>query len=143
MKKLQLIIAALLLSFSCVPEEKINPEVDFEKMMIRIAELEIAEEHLDSYLFELKKEAKASMDIENGVISIFPMYKEEHPTQITIVEIYADKKAYEAHLKTPHFKTYKTTTMEMVKSLKLIDMNAVDPETMPLIFEKLNPDSVE
>lgn len=31
----------------------------------------------------------------------------------------------------------KTTTLEMVKSLKLIDMSAIAPETMPEIFSKL------
>ncbi len=50
-----------------------------------------------------------------------------------------DRKAYEAHLETPHFKDYKTTTLKMVKSLKLIiDMKAIDGEAMPLIFKKLS-----
>jgi len=66
------------------------------------------------------------------------MYKEQNPTEITIVEIYADKKAYEAHLETPHFKEYKTNTLKMVQSLKLIDMTSIDPTTMHLIFKKLN-----
>ncbi|NVN18574.1 antibiotic biosynthesis monooxygenase [Muricauda sp. HICW] len=106
-------------------------------MIVRIAELEIVEEQLKNYLTELNIEARASMEKESGVISIFPMSHKETPSKITIVEIYADKNAYEAHLETPHFKKYKTTTAEMVKSLKLIDMGAVDLESMPLIFEKL------
>jgi len=72
------------------------------------------------------------------VISIYPMYQKENPTEIRILEIYADKKAYEAHLETPHFKHYKTTTLKMVKSLKLVDMSAIDDQTMPMIFEKMN-----
>jgi quinol monooxygenase YgiN len=52
------------------------------------------------------------------------------------LEIYANKEAYESHLKTPHFQKYKTTTAEMVKDLKLIDMEAIDPESMSLVFKK-------
>jgi hypothetical protein len=40
-------------------------------------------------------------------------------------------------LQTPHFKHYKTTTLNMVKSLKLIDMEAIDSAMMSAIFTKL------
>lgn len=106
--------------------------------MIRISEIEIEPEYLNEYLEILKEEAKASVELEPGVISIYPMSQKENPTEIRILEIYADKKAYEAHLETPHFKHYKTTTLKMVKSLKLIDMNAIDGQTMPIIFKKIN-----
>ena len=76
--------------------------------------------------------------LEPGVISIFPTYQKENPTQVRILEIYANKEAYEKHLKTSHFLEYKTKTLKMVKSLKLVDMEAIDPETMPQIFRKLD-----
>ena len=65
------------------------------------------------------------------------MYQKENPTEIRILEIYADRKACESHLETPHFKDYKATTLKMVHSLKLIDMNAIDGEIMPMIFRKI------
>jgi len=40
-------------------------------------------------------------------------------------------------LQTPHFQHYKTTTQQMVKALKLIDMNSLDKEAMIEIFKKL------
>jgi quinol monooxygenase YgiN len=49
--------------------------------------------------------------------------------------MYANRAAYEAHLKTPHFQKYKSTTSHMVKSLKLVDMQALDPETMSRMFK--------
>jgi len=61
----------------------------------------------------------------------------EQPTQVRIIEIYADKAAYEQHLQTPHFKKYKTSTLKMVKALKLVDMESLDQETMKAIFKKL------
>ena len=105
--------------------------------MIRISEIQIVPEYLDEYISILKGEAEASVRLEPGVISIYPMFQKENLTEIRILEIYTDKKAYEAHLKTPHFIHYKTSTLKMVKSLKLIDMNAIDKETMQLIFKKL------
>ena len=105
--------------------------------MIRIAEIGIKPEYLDEYLSILKEESKASMELESGVISIYPMYQKGNPTEIKILEIYADKEAYESHLETPHFKHYKTTTLKMVNSLKLIEMNAIDGDNMSMIFEKI------
>ena len=111
-----------------------------EEPMIRMAEIEIDTAYLEEYKAILEEEAAASVKREPGVITIFPMYEEDNPAQIKILEIYASRAAYEQHLKTPHFQKYKTTTLNMVKSLKLIDMEAVDMATMPLMFEKLKTD---
>ena len=51
--------------------------------------------------------------------------------------MYQDKESYQLHLKTPHFQKYKTTTLKMVKALKLVDMNAIDPEAMKMLFRKI------
>ena len=107
-------------------------------MMVRISEIEILPEHLDEYKTILKEEAAASVKIEPGVLAIFPMFKKESPTQIRIVEIYANNAAYQSHLQTPHFQHYKTTTLKMVKSLRLVDMAALDNDAMLEIFSKLN-----
>ncbi len=108
--------------------------------MIRIAEIEIDSAHLEEYKAILKEEAAASVRLEPGVITIFPMYEKENPTQIRIMEIYASRAAYEQHLTTPHFQKYKTTTLKMVRSLELVAMEAIDEATMSLIFEKLKTD---
>jgi len=128
--KYSLIVILILLSYCSVYAQKNN-------MMIRISEIEIDSNYLEEYKTILKEESRASVRLEPGVISIYPMYQKENPTQVRILEIYANKEAYELHLITPHFQTYKTTTLKMVKSLKLIDMEAIDAETMPNIFRKL------
>ncbi|WP_229244114.1 putative quinol monooxygenase [Emticicia sp. CRIBPO] len=106
------------------------------KMMIRISEIEIYPEFLTEYKNILKEEAGASVRLEPGVVAIFPMYQREDSTQIRILEMYSDRDAYESHLKTPHFLKYKTTTLKMVKSLKLVDMEGFDYQVIPLIFKK-------
>ncbi len=108
------------------------------EMMVRISEIEIIPEYLSEYNSILKEEAAASVKLEPGVIAIFPMFQKETPAQIRIIEIYANKAAYQNHLKTPHFQHYKTTTLKMVKTLKLVDMDSIDRETMQQIFRKLN-----
>lgn len=123
---------------SCEQQEDSNRTFNSDKMIIRLSEIEIIPEYRDEYLYILKEEAKASVALELGVISIYPMYQKENPTEVRILEIYADKKAYNDHLETPYFKHYKTTTLKMVKSLKLVDMSAIDGQTMPTIFEKMN-----
>ena len=108
--------------------------------MIRMAEIEIDSAYLEDYKAILKEEAAASVRLEPGVITIFPMYEKKNPAQIRILEIYVSQAAYEQHLKTPHFQKYKTMTLNMVKSLKLVEMEAIDVATMPLMFEKLRAD---
>lgn len=107
-------------------------------MIVRISEIEIHLNRLAEYNAILKEEAEASVRLEPGVIAIFPMSQKEKPTEVRILEIYATREAYEAHLKTPHFQKYKTTTLEMVKSLKLVDMDALDAQTMATIFRKMH-----
>ncbi|PKD19070.1 antibiotic biosynthesis monooxygenase [Salegentibacter salinarum] len=136
--KTQLSILTIILCFSaCKENNASNDDFSTKERLIRIAELEIYPEYLEEYKVILKEEAEASVRVEPGVVSIFPMYQKEEPNQIRILEIYADEKAYEAHLETPHFKYYKNNTQKMVKSLRLIDMNAIDEESMPEIFKKI------
>ena len=123
---------------SCDQPENSSKTINSDEMMIRISEIEIEPEYLEEYLTILKEESKASVELEPGVISIYPMFQKENPNEIRILEIYTDKKAYQAHLETPHFKHYKTTTLKMVKSLKLVDMKAIDGQTMSTIFKKIN-----
>jgi quinol monooxygenase YgiN len=116
-------------------DRQLNP--DQGDMLIRISEIVIYPEYLENYLAILKEEAAASVRKEPGVISIFPMSLKEDPNTIRILEIYADEMAYRSHLETSHFRQYKSSTINMVKSLKLVDMEAIDIPAMPLIFEKL------
>jgi quinol monooxygenase YgiN len=107
-------------------------------IMIRISEIEIDSNYLKEYNTILQEESRASVQLESGVIAIYPLYQKENPTQIRILEIYANREAYEAHLKTPHFQKYKTSTLKMVQSLKLIDMDNIDSQTMADIFRKMH-----
>ena len=105
-------------------------------VMVRMAEIEIDPNYIEEYRAILKEEAEASLKLEPEVVSIFPMYQRETPTQVRILEIYASRKGYDAHLKTSHFQKYKSTTLKMVKSVRLVDMDGIDLATMNEIFRK-------
>jgi len=115
-----------------------NVSAQTKDMMIRMSEIEIDSNYLEEYKSILQEESRASVQLEAGVIAIYPMYQKENPTQIRILEIYANRESYEAHLKTPHFQKYKTSTLKMVKSLKLVDMDNIDSPTMAEIFRKMH-----
>ncbi len=137
MKNILLFLCSIIIASSCNTKLTQEKMVINNDMMVRIAEIEIYPEYLNEYISILKEESEASVRIEQGVISIYPMFEKESPTQIRILEIYASKKDYESHLQTPHFKHYKTATLHMVKGLKLTEMTAINPESMPKIFKKL------
>jgi quinol monooxygenase YgiN len=49
-----------------------------------------------------------------------------------MLECYASRAAYEAHLTTPHFLKYKTGTLHMVKALKLVETDEIALASKPL-----------
>ncbi len=134
-KRLFLFLAVFIIPFYFLMAQT-QKSATSDQLMVRIAALEVDSNNLEEYLEILKEEAAASIKLEPGVISIFPMIEKENPTTIKILEIYANRAAYESHLQTPHFLKYKTLTLPMVKSLKLIEMTAVDSEIMKEIFQK-------
>ena len=88
---------------------------------VRMAEIEIDPAQLESYRTAAKEEIEASVRIEPGVLALYAVSEKDNPGRIIVFEMYADEKAYRKHLDTSHFKTYKATTRNMVKSLKLIE----------------------
>ena len=99
------------------------PLRQYGERIVRLAEIEVVPEFLDEYLAFAKEVGETSVKVEPGVLTLFSMQEKENPYKIHILEIYADKNAYQSHLQTAHFKKYKEGTAKMVKSLKLIDTN--------------------
>lgn len=67
------------------------------------------------------------MRLEPGVLTLYAVAEKDVPNRITILEIYANRTAYESHLKTPHFQKYKQGTIEMVEDLVLTDTQPLIP----------------
>ncbi|MDO5582294.1 MAG: carboxymuconolactone decarboxylase family protein [Planctomycetia bacterium] len=102
-------------------------EIPAKSQMIRLSKIRVDADQLKSYNDFLKEEIEMSLRLELGVLSLYAMAEKKDPTQITIVEIYADEAAYKSHIQTPHFRKYKEGTINMVKELELIDVDPLLP----------------
>ncbi|SHF69307.1 Quinol monooxygenase YgiN [Kaistia soli DSM 19436] len=94
-------------------------------MIVRIAELEIEPVHLDRYRILLAEEIELSIAREAGVLALQAVSLKGEPAQIRILEVYADQQAYEDHLRSPHFLSYKAETAGMVRALHLVETDPI------------------
>ncbi|MFD1818408.1 Quinol monooxygenase YgiN [Pseudarcicella hirudinis] len=102
-----------------------NASAQDKKTIVRVAKIQIDSTQLESYKAALKEGVETAIRLEPGVLALYAVSEKDNPTHITVFEIYASAEAYKAHLETPHFKKYKSTTKEMVKSLQLIDSEPI------------------
>jgi 4-carboxymuconolactone decarboxylase len=104
-----------------------QPETPF----VRMARIVVDPAQLDNYRAALKEEIETAVKVEPGVLSLYAVYEKDNPGHVTIIEKYADEESFKKHLQTPHFKKYKSTTIAMVKSLELLDVQPIALEAKP------------
>ena len=114
-----LVASLLFLDQRCAAAESVGGPI------VRIAELEIDPVQLEAYKIALKQEIETSIRVEPGVLTLYAVSLKEHPEQIRLFETYRDAAAYESHLQSPHFKTYKDKTRQMVKLLRLVETDPI------------------
>ena len=95
------------------------------KPFIRVARIVVDSAALDKYNAALSEGVNAAVKNEPGVLALYAVADKQRPTHITVFEIYASEEAYKLHLQTAHFKKYKSSTMDMVKSLELMDASPI------------------
>lgn len=93
--------------------------------IVRIAELEIYPESINTYKAALTEEIAASIRTEPGVLTLYAISVKGHPEQIRLFEIYRNAASYQAHLQSAHFTKYKEQTRQMVKSLTLLETEPI------------------
>lgn len=89
--------------------------------VVRVAKIVVDSAQLENYKTALKEGIETAVRVEPGVLALYAVAERDHPTHITVFEIYASAEAYQAHQLTPHFLKYKNTTKDMVKSLELVE----------------------
>ena len=94
---------------------------DTKEPYVRVAEIEIDPAQLEAYKAAVKEQIEAAVQLEAGVLALYSVTDKDNPAHVFVFEMYADIDAYKSHLETAHFKKYKVTTQDMVKSLKLRD----------------------
>jgi quinol monooxygenase YgiN len=88
---------------------------------VRIAELEVDPAQLESFKAASKEVGEISVRVEPGCLVLYAVSERDTPARVTVFEIYRDADAYKTHTQTPHFKKFRSTTDDMVRSRKLID----------------------
>ncbi|MBR7114415.1 MAG: antibiotic biosynthesis monooxygenase [Alistipes sp.] len=127
----RVLMALLALAFAaCGQQSKVDMQEKYENRLVRLSKIEVYEEYLDDYLSFVGEVGRTSVEQEEGVLTLFSVQERERPCHITILEIYADRAAYEHHIATPHFQKYKQGTLHMVKSLELCDGKALVPDML-------------
>ena len=96
-----------------------------DQQIVRIAQLEIDPDHLSDYLALLTEEIEASIRLEPGVIMLHATARQDAPHRIQLLEVYASRAAYEAHIASAHFLKYETGTLDMVRALELTEVDPI------------------
>lgn len=96
---------------------------------MRIARIVVDSAQLKEYCEALHEGMETAVRKEPGVLNLWAVAEKSHPTHITVFEIYADEEAYKAHILTEHFRKYKTTVQNMVKTLELVDVDPIALES--------------
>lgn len=130
MKKGLFMLLSGLLAFSAAKaqEPPKGPEAPVAgQQLVRLSKITVDPARLAGYNAFLHEEIEASLRLEPGVLALYAVAAKEAPGQVTILEIYADRAAYESHITTPHFRKYKEGTLDMVLSLELVDVVPLMP----------------
>lgn len=93
--------------------------------MVRLAKITVDPAQLEQYNVALKEQMTTAIKQEPGVLTYYAVADKTVPSHITILEIYADTAAYQAHILTSHFKKYKATVQNMVKTLELENVTLI------------------
>lgn len=105
MKKGLFMLLSGLLAFSAAKaqESPKGPEAPVAgQQLVRLSKITVDPARLAGYNAFLQEEIEASLRLEPGVLALYAVAAKEAPGQVTILEIYADRAAYESHITTPH-----------------------------------------
>ena len=95
--------------------------------IVRLSKIEVYPQYLDEYMKFATEVGEISLRTEPGVLTMYAVGEKENPCQITILETYASREAYDKHIASAHFQKYKQGTLHMVKSLVLSDQTPLNP----------------
>ncbi|MGZ3854500.1 MAG: putative quinol monooxygenase, partial [Flavisolibacter sp.] len=87
-----------------------------KNQMVRLAKIKVDPLQLGKYNSALKEQMTTAIRVEPDVSTYYAVADKNDPSNITILEIYADTAAYNSHIATPHFKKYKEAVKDVVKS---------------------------
>jgi quinol monooxygenase YgiN len=88
---------------------------------VRLADLRVNPAQLATFKAAAVRHAEATMRDERGALALHAIAEKDRPENIRVLEIYVDDAAYEAHLRTPHFRQFRASTEAITTSRALFD----------------------
>ena len=104
--------------------------------IIRLSRVEVDSAYLDEYMTYAIEVGEISLRTEPGVLTMYALQEKENPCNITILETYASQEAYRSHIASAHFREYKQGTLHMVRNLRLLDQNELNPSNKVINYIK-------
>jgi quinol monooxygenase YgiN len=80
---------------------------------------------LDAHRAAVQEQIDAAIGKEPGVLVLYAVSEKDNPTHVRVFEIYRDRSAYEAHLRSDHFQKCKATVERMLKSLEVVQATPI------------------
>ena len=96
--------------------------------IVRLSKIKVNPDYLDEYMKYAMEVGTVSLQTEPGVLTMYAVADKEDPSNITILETYANQEAYKQHIASDHFQKYKQGTLHMVDSLTLDDVTPLNPK---------------
>ena len=88
-------------------------------MYVIIVNFEIDPEQIDAFLPLMRENADASVRDEPECRQSDVCHDPDHPGYVVLYEVYDDRAAFDAHLLTPHFKSFDAATAGIIRSKKV------------------------
>lgn len=89
----------------------------------RLADLRIDPDRLEDFRAAATVHAEATLRDEPGALALYAVARKDEPAQVRVLELYTDAAAYQAHLRSPHFRQFRAATDAMTKSRTLLDVS--------------------
>jgi quinol monooxygenase YgiN len=96
-----------------------------QNYFIRLIKIEIDSNSIQRYSDLARTVMLPGLKKEPGVLVMYAVAEKKQPTQISILEVYADSTAYQTHLNTLHFLHYKKASEHMIKSFRSINVTSI------------------
>lgn len=96
-----------------------------DKQKFKLPILKWTQKKIEQFRQIVWRVGEISTQKEPGVLLLFAACEKDRPEQFSVIEIYKDQAAYEHHIKTEHFLAYKKASEPLVKSLKLVQYDAL------------------
>jgi quinol monooxygenase YgiN len=91
-------------------------------------EFTLNENGAEKFMPMMLANARASLDNEPGCERFDVLHVAGKPHQIILYEIYTDKAAFQAHLKTPHFLEFNAATAPLIKDKRVVELAYLNDE---------------